>query len=51
MNYREEIHKLIDSIDQEGVLRFLYSFIRHLIENKGAMDMLLGLGHESLPSK
>ena len=40
MDYKLEIHKLIDNISQEHVLRFLYTFIRYLVNNEDVMSVI-----------
>lgn len=32
MNYKEEIMKLIDRIDDKGKLEYLYTFVKLLVE-------------------
>lgn len=51
MDYREEIHKLVDTIKQESVLAFLWSFIRSVIGNEDTMSYLSGLRYGSSSSK
>ena len=51
MDYKKEIHKLVETVEQESVLAFLLSFIRSVLNNDDAVSYLSGLRHGSSSSK